>query len=287
MSIFDTAYDAMTWEEVCYRLPGELSVSALKRRITNLDTLKMFFDHVGHQPSRVPPLKEHINTLIASTKIDDLLNTFDQNYHPTLFNWMTPANAKRFKEADPSKLGLKFLFNLTDSKDQAGLEAIMDKILAEPELVQSHLRSVLSRADDSCVSPLLTKLSLDVRPEVRAALLSIPGSNAYKVSDLQKIIGLKALAKCPSSPLKSVNILGITAFSALKPAERLTCLERYMECFPTYHKMQVFDTVPSEEEITLLLFAGCLDQNERVTKVLDRYKKITEMDPPKESEDDE
>ena len=49
MSIFDQAYDNMSWQEVCYRLPGDLAVNALKRRVNNLDTLKMFFDNVGRK----------------------------------------------------------------------------------------------------------------------------------------------------------------------------------------------------------------------------------------------
>ena len=48
MSFFDQAYDEMSWQEICYRLPSELAIDALQRRINNLDTLRMFFDNVGN-----------------------------------------------------------------------------------------------------------------------------------------------------------------------------------------------------------------------------------------------
>ena len=288
MSFFDQAYDAMSWQEVCYRLPSDLAVNALKRRITNLDTLKMFFDNVGNQPSGVKPLKDHVNELLTANTIDDIFNAFGEpEYQPILFNWMNADNSKRFKGFDPTKLGLKFLFNLTDSKDQAGLDAIMDKVLAEPELSLAHVKSVLSKADDSVVAPLVNKLSLDARPEVRVCLLSVPGSNSYKVSELQKIIGLKALAKCASNPLTAVNILSMNAFSSLRPAERMIALERYLDCFPVYHKMAAFDPMPSEEEFKIILFAGCIEQNDTVNKILERYKQITEQEPPAEPDDDD
>jgi len=285
MSFFDQAYDVMSWKEVCYRLPSELAVNALKRRVTNLDTLKMFFDNVGSQPATIKDIKNHVNTLLASVSLDDIFNTFDAKYHPTLFNWMTSENTNRFKGYDPTKLGLKFLFNITGAKDQAALEAIMDKVLIEPELNLAHVRSVLSKADDSCVAPLINKISVDTRPEVRACLLSVPGSNSYKVSELQKIIGLKALAKCASSPLGAINVLSLTAFASLRPAERMICLERYLACFPVYQKIPAFDPSPSEEELKIILFAGCIEQNDLVTRLLERYKQITKMDPPKEEEE--
>ncbi|MFA5024260.1 MAG: hypothetical protein WC523_04850 [Patescibacteria group bacterium] len=285
MSFFDQAYDAMTWQEVCYRLPSELAISALKRRVTNLDTLKMFFDNVGTQPANIKQLKEHVNSVLSSEKIDDVFNNFDSTYHPTLFNWMTKENSDRFKAVDLSKLGLKFLFNLTDSKDQAGLDAIMDKVLSE-DINSAHIRSVLSKADDKCVAPLLNKLSVDVRPEVRACLLCVPGSNSDKVSELQKIIGLKALAKCTSSPLNAVNMLGLGVFSSLRPAERMVALERYLDCFPNYHKMPAFIPAPSEEELRIILFAGCLTENESTNKIMEKYKLITEADQPKDEEEE-
>ena len=46
MSFFDQAYDDMSLEEVCYRLPSDLAVNALKRRVTNLDTLMSFIEKV-------------------------------------------------------------------------------------------------------------------------------------------------------------------------------------------------------------------------------------------------
>ena len=155
MGFFDQAYDEMSWKEVCYRLPSELAISALKRRITNLDTLRMFFDNLGSQPSSIKDLKDHVNSILSGESLDDIFAMFEEKYHPTLFTWMTQDNITRFKSYDPTKLSLKFLFNVTDSKDQAGLEAIFDKIIAEQEVNQNQLRSVLRKTDDKCLPPLL------------------------------------------------------------------------------------------------------------------------------------
>ena len=286
MSFFDSAYDAMSWNEVCYRLPSELSVNALKRRVTNLDTMVMFFDNVGGQGAiNVKPLKDHVNELIAATSLDDLFAAFGEDKQPVLFNWMTAANKERFKSYDKSKLSLKFLFNLTNSKDAETLTAIMDKVLGEAELNTGHVRAVLSKTDDSIVAPLLSKLAVDKRPEVRAMLLSVPGSNADKVSEMQKVIGLKALAKCATSPITAVNMLSMGAFANLRPKERLVALERYLDCFPLYHKMAAFSPAPLEEELKMLLFAGCIEQNDLVVKLMERYKQITEAEEPEEKEE--
>ena len=286
MSLFDAAYDAMSWNEVCYRLPGELAVSALKRRVTNLDTLMMFFDNVGGQGAiSVKALKDHVNELIAATSVDDLFAAFDETKQPTLFNWMTTANRERFKSYDASKLSLKLLFNLTNSKDGPALEAILDKVLAEQELNTAHIRSVLSKTDDSIVAPLLGKLAVDKRPEVRAMLVAVPGSNADKVSELQKVIGLKAVAKCVENPLVAVNMMSLTAFSTMRPKERLVALERYLGCFPLYHKVAAFNPAPLEEEFKMLLFAGCIEENDLVTKLLEQYKQITVDDEPEVKEE--
>lgn len=290
MSFFDQAFDEMSWQEICYRLPSDLAVNALKRRITNLDTLKMFFDNAGTQPSGVKALKEHANVILSGATLDDIFNTFDAKYHPTLFSWMTQDNIDRFKSYDPNKLGLKFLFNIADSKDQAALDAIMDKILAEQTFNQAHLRSVLRKADDKCLASLLDKIIKDARPEVRANILCVPGlTNKEMVSDLYKTLGLKALAKCTGfQPIAAINVMSMNVFSNLKPMERLTALEKYLSYFPVYQKVKVFDPAPSDEEFQMILFAGCIEHNDKVTKLLEQYKQITEADPPaKEEEDDQ
>jgi len=289
MSFFDQAFDEMSWQEICYRLPGDLAVDALKRRITNLDTLKMFFDNAGTQPASVKSLKEHVNTILSSATLDDIFNTFDSKYHPTLFSWMSPDNVNRFKGYDPTKLGIKFLFNITDSKDQVALEAIMDKILADQDFNQAHLRSVLRKTDDKCLAPLLDKIIKDARPEVRANILCIPGlTNKEMVSDLYKTLGLKALAKCASfQPISAINVMSMTIFGNLKPMERLTALEKYLSYFPVFQKVKVFEPAPSDEEFQMILFAGCIEHNDKVTKLLEKYKQITEMDPPANEEEDD
>ncbi len=288
MSFFDQAYDDMSWQEICYRLPGDLAISAIVRRITNLETLRMFFDNVGTQATSVHDIKEHINVVVADAKLDDIFEEFDVKYHPTLFNWLTQTNIDRLKEHDPDKLSTKFLFNITDADDSEGLQSVFGRILEETTPGQSQIRAVLRKADDTCLAPLLDTLLKDSRPEVRACILCVPGlTNNELVSDHQRVIGLKAFAKCAGArPLNTVNTLSIKAFSGLRPLERLTALERYLGYFPHYQRVSAFNPMPTEEEFKMILFAGCIEYNDLVTKINEMYKKITQMDPPL-NEDDE
>ncbi|KKL14781.1 hypothetical protein LCGC14_2512230 [marine sediment metagenome] len=289
MSFFDQVYDEMSWQEICYRLPSELAVSAIVRRITNLETLRMFFDNIGSQPASVRNLKEHVNDVVAEAELDDIFEEFDTGYHPTLFNWLTQINIDRLKEHDPDKLSTKFLFNITDADDSQGLQSIFGRVLEETTPSQSHIRAILRKADDVCLAPLLDTLLKDSRPEVRACILCVPGlTNKKLVSDHQLVIGLKAFAKCAEAhPIKAVNVLNIKAFNNLRPFERLTALERYLGYFPHYKRVQAFDPVPTEEEFKVILFAGCIEYNDLVVKIDEMYKKITQMDPPHDKDDEE
>ncbi len=283
MSIFDQAYDEMSWNEVCYRLPGELAVSALKRRVNNLETVKILLENVGSSPAVLSVLKKTVNEILDNEKPDDILalNSNEQ----LLFSWLNESNRKRVKENDPSKLSLKFLFNTTDSKDLSGLESIMDKVLGDPDFKQSHLRAVMGKADNELFGTLLGKIIKDTRPEVRACVLSVAGHNT--VSDNQLVIGLKALAKCPNESITSVNVLPFTIFSELKPMERLNALSKYLDFFPQYRKVEAFSPAPTKEEFETILFAGCIEQNELVNEISEKYKLITEADPPKQEEEEE
>ena len=117
MSIFDKAYDEMTMAQICSRLPGELAVRALRRRILNLDTLFSFVEVNGSSNTNVGELKNHVNGILASSSLDDIFNTFKQEAHPTLFQWLDSDNTKRIKENAKDKLTTTFRFNLTDSDD--------------------------------------------------------------------------------------------------------------------------------------------------------------------------
>lgn len=286
MSFFDQIYDEMTWEEVCSRIggEGELAVNALRRRITNLETLKMFFDNAGKKPTIVKALKEHVNSILNQFEVNDIFNAFgDEKYQPTLFTWMDQNNITRFRGFDQAKLGTKFLFNITDAKDQAGLEAMMHKILAEPEVNQPHLRAILRKADSKCLPTLLDCVLRDPRPEVKANILAVHGKDM--VSDLHKVIGLKALAKCKDNPLASINVMSMGIFGILKPLERIVALEKYMSFFPLYKKTNVFDPASSWEEVQLILFVGCEEYSERIAELNKTYKSITDEDPPEEKEE--
>ena len=288
MNFFDQAYDEMSWKEVCYRLPSDLAVRALQRRITNLDTLRMFFENVGSQPASVKPLKEHVNSLVAQEDPKDVMDLFEKDYETTLFNWLDDDNKKRIKNDDADRLSTKFLFNVTGADDKEGLNVLMERVLADSILNQSHLRSILNKADSDIFNTLIDKVLKDSRPEVRVCALGVAGlSNQESLSDFQKTIALKALAKCANPhPVGSISVLNVDVLSNLRPDERLTALERYFNYFPRYRKVAAFNPMPSKEEFDMILFAGCIEHNDRVTKLNETYQLITEADPP-EVEDEE
>jgi hypothetical protein len=289
MSFFDQVYDDMSWNEVCYRLPSDLAINALQRRINNLDTLRMFFDSVGSQPVSVQSLKEHVNAIISDEDPEDILDTFEKDYEKTLFNWLDNTNRKRIKDHDPDKLSTKFLFNATDSDDDKGLKVILDRVLNEDPFSQAHLRAVLGKTDDKHFNSLIDTVLRDSRPEVRVCVLGVSGlSNKSLISDHQKVIGLKALVKCGNHrPVTSMSVLNVGVFGSLRPLERLSALETYFSYFPKYRKIQAFDPAPTQEEFDMILFAGCIEHNDKVTKLHEAYKLITEEDAPEPDVDEE
>lgn len=290
MSFFDQAYDNMSWQEVCYRLPSELAVTALQRRINNLDTLRMFFDNVGTRSVGISVLKELVNKIVTDEEPDDIMEMFAEDYEQVLFNWLDGNNRKRIKEHDPDKLSTKFLFNATESDDKEGLKVILDRVLQEDQFNQAHLRAVLNKTNDEHFNTLIDTVIRDSRPEVNVCVLGVAGlSNKSLISNHQKVLGLKALVKCQdNNPVATMSVLNIDVFGALKPLERLTALEKYFNYFPIHRKIPAFDPVPTQEEFDMILFAGCIEHNDKVTKLNETYKNITEIDPPEvEEENDE
>lgn len=290
MSFFDQVYDDMSWEEVCYRLPSELAINALLRRITNLQTLRMFIESVGTQPSGIKELKAHVNEILSNEKPDDIMGEFSEDkFEKVLFNWMEDNNRKRIRDNDPDSLSMKYLFNSTDSDDLDGMNVVLNRILSESMINSSHMRAVLNKADDAVFASMLDTILKDSRPEVRVMVLSVSGAtNKGMISDLQRTIGLKALAKCGSTrPVASMSVLPIDVFSNLKPLERLTALERYLDYFPTYRKVPAFNPEPTKEEFDMILFAGCIEHNDKVTKLNEKYHLITEADLPQAEDEEE
>jgi hypothetical protein len=287
MSLFDQAYDEMSWKEVCYRLPSELAVNALKRRIISLDTLKMFFENIGHQPSNINVLKEHVNNIILNESVDNILNSFNEDFHPTLFNWLSSDNIKRIKEHNPDGLSIKLLYNLTEASDKDGMKKIFRRVLDDGNVSENKVLSVLRKADNECIPSLVDMLLKDDRPNIRACVLSIPGLiNNELISDHQKIIGLKALTKCDRSyrPLSYINKLSINVFKSLRPRERIDALNIYLNYFPLYKKSEVFIPNPTEEEFQTILFSGCIEFNDEIVKINDLYNKITKEDSSNDNE---
>lgn len=281
MSIFDSAYDEMSWEEVCYRLPGDLAVQSLKRRITNLDTLLMFFASCKNQGRAVSEIRSHVNSILNNYPAADILKQFGEEYHQVLFDWTDVANRKRLKDDAKSELTIKQLFNMTDAKDSKGLDEVLERILADAEIKQSMVLSVLHKADVSAFLPLLNRVIRDKRDEVRCCVLSIGDVAKGKlVSDNMKIVGLKSWAKGKDIGLSGIDTLDFNLISSLRPAERLDVLKKYLSKFPHYRKMSVFVKDPTDEELDLTLFAGCIDQNDLVVELKDLYNKITKDDKP-------
>lgn len=287
MSIFDQAYDEMTLVEVCVRLPGELAVNALKRRINDLVSLLEFLETAGSQPADIKPVREHVNNILNKYSVVDIFDTFKQESHPALFNWLNEENAKRLKEEGKDKLTRKFKFNLSKDNDIETLGEVLIDILAEDFVNQPAIVSVLQKADSTVFNQLLDSVIRDARPEVKQCILGV-STNRGLLTDHQLTIGLKAFAQS-ATPLAGIGgLLNFKLFSALRPDERLYALEKYFSYFPKYRQLSVFNPEPSKEEFDLILFAGCIEQNDLVSKLNKVYQEITEELPPKEeSEDDQ
>lgn len=286
MSFFDQAYDEMSWQEVCYRLPSDLAVSALKRRINNLDTMLTFFELAQSQPAHVKDLKDHINNVVMEYDVDEVFDTFEAKMHPVLFNWMNENNLKRLKDDGQDKMTYKFLFNLATPDDVESLTKVLDIVLEKDHAVQSEVLSILNKVSNKHFHQLLSAVLGDPRPEVRVCALSVSDPhNQRLVSELHQTIALKALAKSTAHD-RYMNPLNFKLFSNLRPKERLISLDRYFRAFPKYKQLQIFDPMPTEDEFNLVLFAGCIEHNDTVKKLHDAYKDITSSEKPIEAEDE-
>jgi hypothetical protein len=287
MSIFDQAFDEMSWEEVCYRLPGELAVNALKRRITNLETLSMFLECVHSQPSNIKPLNDHINSVLSDYSPDEIFEKFEQERHPLLFNWTNKENKERLKNDGKDKLTHKFLYNLSDANDVESLGKVFDHVLAQNPVVQSEALSVLNKISNKHFVPFLNRILSDNRPEVRALVLCVNDyGNRKLISKHQMVMGLKALSKIKFFD-RAFEIVDFSLFSELKPLERLNTLKTYLSRFPKYKQIKIFDPMPTEDEINFVLFAGCIEHNELVQEISGMYKDITESEPPQENNEED
>lgn len=286
MGFFDKQYDQMNLQEVCYRLPSELAVGSLKRRITDLMTLLDFVKTVGGQPTFVPELKEHINNLISNETVPNVLAVFDKEQHKSLFGWLNETNKNRLKNEGRASLDRKFLFNLAGNKDLEDLKAVLTNILEEPEVKIMAVSSVLNKADPEIFGQLMDIVIRDKRPEVRQCVLALNSKNANLVSDNQLLVGLKAFV-VSFTKLPQINKLDFKLFSNLKPLERLGALGKYFTYFRPYHKISVFSTNPSQEEFDTILFAGCLEHNDLVVELNEKFKQLTQMDEPVKDTDDE
>ena len=279
MSIFDQAYDEMTLTEVCSRLPGELASRAIYRRVNDLPSLLDFIKSVGTQPSFSKDLKLHINSVVAKIPSADLLSTFEKELHHSLFHWLDDDNKNRLKNEGKESLDTKFLFNLAKEDDLEVLSLVLTKTLAEPIVKQSAVLSVLDKADPSVFPQLLDVVIKDQRPEVKECILAVSKfGNKQLIGEMHKLVALKAFVK--SGQIKVMNRLDFKLFSALKPKERIDAISKYFNYFPKYRKLRVFDSEPTEDEFSMILFAGCLEHNDVILKLKQQYKDITEEDDP-------
>lgn len=285
MSLFDAAFDQMSWSEVSYRLPGNLAISALKRRITNLDTLLLFFDACGVKSNSVKELKVHINNILNGYSATDILDKFDEKHHSILFGWVDETNKTRLKTDGRAAIPTKLLFNMTNEKDAEGLGEVLDRILTAPELKQAAVISVLHKADITVFPSLINRVVRDVRPEVRCLVLAVGTEVKRKiVGTNMSLVGLKALSKSTTEGSRFTDILDFNLFSQLKPGERLAALKRYLGQFPLYHKVSVFDHAPTKDELDLVLFADCAKYNDLMIEIKTLYNQITQDDKPEEEE---
>jgi hypothetical protein len=287
MSFFDEAYDAMTLDEISYRLPSELAVNALKRRLDNLPTLLDFIKTIGTQPSYVKELKDHINGIISNEKVADIVQVFDTTLQPSLFGWLNEENKNRIKDEGRASLDKKFVFNLAGEEDLEDLKYVLEETLKEPTANTPHIRAVLDKANYKIFPQLMNIIVGDTRPEVRETILGVrdPQNNSL-ISDYQRTAALKAFVKS-NNRLPYINKQNFKSFTALKPKERLDALNKYLGYFPSFRQLEVFDPMPTQEEFDMILFAGCLEYNDLVVKLSHKYKEITQESAPVETDDED
>jgi len=277
-------YDDMELQDVVCRLPADLAVSAIKRRITDIEQLfELFITPDGGSANKCKDMKVYANSIISNTGVDKLFETFETKHHPVLFKWLNDTNSTRLLNEGKQHLTIEFLYNLSAKDDLAGMTYVLDRTLAEPEPSVSKITTVLNSVESNIFQALLNKIIKDTRPEVRSSVLSIHNPhNGGGVSEHQKMVGLKALAKLPSSVKGSGHImpLNFTLFQNLRPLERIMALDRYLNYFPLYKKIKCFDPKPTEQEFKDILFAGAFQYNDLTEEITKRYKAITEDDDP-------
>ena len=285
--IINQAYDEMELDEVICRLPSEFAIGSIKRRIDSVDKLPVLFktrDAGG--ASKCDEIKNHINEIISSTSIDDIFSALTPAYHPTLFGWLNEINKNRLLQDGKDKLTIEFIFNLTSSNDLSGLRYILDRVLSENEPSVSKIISVLNKIDKEYFQQLIDPVIKDSRPKVKSSILSVHRkSNVETISDHQKMIALKAFAKIPASEDSSRHIqpIDFKLFQNLKPLERIMALDRYLNYFPKYHKVKVFDPEPTQDEFDSILFAGCFQFNDVVEDIVEKYNAITKDEKPNDA----
>lgn len=284
--IFDRIYDQMDLREVMFRLPSEMAINAIKRRIKTADELPTMFAIQDKLSVKVPSLKSHINDLISGVEVEDLLEKIPVENHPHLFSWLDNKNSKRILESGNEKLTIELVFNLTDAKDIGGMTKVLERILKDTEPKLSKVSSVLRKIDSQYFLQLVDLVLRDQRDYIRTAVLAIPDGNYKLLSETQKMIAVKALAKVPASceSPKAIQKIDFKLFQNLKPLERIMALDKYLDYFSKYKKIKVFDPAPTEDELNAILWAGCFEYNDLVEEIKTKYMDITENEKPKDTE---
>lgn len=282
-SAFDQAYDEMALDEVICRLPGELAIRAMERRIKTPKDVVEFFKYVTKDVKNVEDLSVHINSILYNTPVKDIVAEVGEEFHLMLFTWMNKMNLDRFKNEGKNYLPIKLLFNMAKEDDIDILESVLDRILSEQIVKRSAILSVLDKINHKHFYKILETVIKDKRPIVKSCVLSVTSSKNKKlITDNYKLIGLKALVQIPKEErnIGYINKINFDLFTQLKPLERLTALEIYFTFFPKFQKVHPFDPMPSAEEFDAILFAGCCQHYDLVAGLHATYKDITENTAP-------
>lgn len=288
-SIFDQAYDEMTLDEVIYRLPGELAVSAFKRRVkTAEDILEILKVSESKSAASELSVREHINDIIANMPIEDLVKV-DEKYHPRMFKWLNKSNTDRIKEYGVDYISTKLLFNITDPDEHTVWEALLQKTINASPINKTYIARIAEKIDSDYFGSILNIILSNSRPEVRSAVLQIQARpNVSYITEQQLILGLKAYAKCtPSETYEAIRLLDWEWLKQLKAQERFFVIKNYLTHMPEFQKLKVFKNQPSFDEFKNYIFPASIQFNEEFNQLLERYSKVTQEDAPVvESESD-
>lgn len=294
MGFFDDAYDEMSFKEVSFRLPSELAISSIKRRVNNTESAVEFINSAP-KAFEFKEVKDIVNSVMVSDGFKGFFDAFKEK-EATLFKWVSKDNRANLIENHFSDIPLKLAFNMVDKNDADKMKLLFNMIIRDPESVKAQMRAIIDKASVSLKMELIDAVVKSSRDDLKIGVLETSFDKWEELVDNRTIhLCLKSLA---SHAIKNdfdvnfvpINALSFSSFDKLKPMERLASLKAYLKAVdavkrPSGSKIKPFKEDITEEQIENALFAGSVNENDLVTEIKGLFSSI--VDPKKEEKADE